>query len=190
MNVKKIITLLIIILLLLSVFLTPKTFAISDAIKAGKSFLSSSSDSDVTGVIDKTKIKSANSRIYNILLGVGIAAAVIVGAVLGIQFIFASAEGKAKISETLVPYLVGCFVVFGAFGIWGIAINAGNEIMPSESGTSVAPTTAVVICPICNKQTTLSGPRLIKYKNGGSFRLDCGDQYTPGTPGGTEGMDK
>ena len=47
---------------------------------------------------------------------------------MGLQFIFQSAEGKAKISEALVPYIIGCVIVFGAFGIWKLAIDAGNQI--------------------------------------------------------------
>ena len=56
--------------------------------------------------------------IYNILLYIGIAASVIVGAILGIKIMIASADEKAKVKEALVPYIIGCFVIFGAFGIW------------------------------------------------------------------------
>ena len=96
MSVKKIITL-IIIILLLNIFITSKTFAISDVIRDGQGFISSSREVEVEEVINKSKINDASSRIYNILLGIGIAVAVIIGAILGIQFIFGSVEGKAKI---------------------------------------------------------------------------------------------
>ena len=49
--------------------------------------------------------------------------AVIIGMVIGIQFMTASVEEKAKIKESLVPYVVGCVVVFGAFGIWKLAVT-------------------------------------------------------------------
>lgn len=83
------------------------------------SFLNSGSD-NITA--DKDKIKAISSDIYNILLYIGIAASVIVGAILGIQFMMASAEDKAKVKEALIPYIIGCFVIFGAFGIWRVAI--------------------------------------------------------------------
>ena len=34
-----------------------------------------------------------------------------------------SVEEQAKIKELLVPYVAGCIVIFGAFGIWKLAVN-------------------------------------------------------------------
>ena len=39
-----------------------------------------------------------------------------------------SASEKAQVKETLIPYVVGCVVVFGAFGIWKLVINIFNQI--------------------------------------------------------------
>ena len=47
-------------------------------------------------------------------------AAVVCGIVLGIQFMISSAEGQAQIKEKLFPYITGCVIIFGAFGIWKI----------------------------------------------------------------------
>lgn len=68
-------------------------------------------------------IKSVSDDIYYILLTIGIVAAVIVGGILGIQFMLAGAEDKAKIKEALIPYVIGCIVVFGAFTIWKIVVE-------------------------------------------------------------------
>lgn len=131
MNVKKISISIIIILLLSNIILIPKTFAIADIIKQGDNFLSA--EDDENDVINTDHVKNTSSEIYNILLACGIGVAVIVGAILGIHFILSSAEGKAKILETLVPYIVGCFVVFGAFTIWSIVINMGNSIKQTKT---------------------------------------------------------
>ena len=48
---------------------------------------------------------------------------VVVGVILGIIYMMASAVDKAKVKETIIPYLIGSVVIFGAFGIWKIAIN-------------------------------------------------------------------
>lgn len=130
MNIKKI-TFLILLIVLINIIFIPKTFAFSDIISAGDDFLNSGDPAD--SVIDETKLSNVSSKIYNILLVCGIGVAVIVGAVLGITFIMSSAEGKAKVSETLVPYIVGCFVVFGAFGIWKIAIEIGNDTVGEKN---------------------------------------------------------
>jgi len=71
---------------------------------------------------DSAKVTGIIEDIYNILFPLGIAVTVIVGGVLGIKFMLASVEDKAKIKESLVPYVVGCVVIYGAFGIWKLAI--------------------------------------------------------------------
>lgn len=58
----------------------------------------------------------------------------IVGIIIGIQFMVASAEDKAKVKEALVPYVVGCIVIFGAFTIWSIAVNLGQGTKQATSG--------------------------------------------------------
>ena len=42
---------------------------------------------------------------------------------LGIQFMVGSVDQKAKVKDSLIPYIVGCFVIFGAFGIWKIVLT-------------------------------------------------------------------
>ncbi len=69
------------------------------------------------------KIKTNMGGIYSILVTIGIALTVIIGGVLGIKFMIASAEDKAQIKEAMIPYVVGCIVIYGAFFIWKIAIS-------------------------------------------------------------------
>ena len=45
------------------------------------------------------------------------------GAILGIQFITGSVEQKAKVKDSLIPFIVGCVAIFGAFGIWKLVIT-------------------------------------------------------------------
>ena len=39
-----------------------------------------------------------------------------------------SAEEKAQIKDALIPFIIGCIIVFGAFGIWKIFVNIGNSL--------------------------------------------------------------
>ena len=73
--------------------------------------------------IDETTLRSTSDFIYNLLLAIAMVVAVIIGIVIGIQFMTASIEEKAKVKESLMPYVVGCVVVFGAFGIWKLAVT-------------------------------------------------------------------
>lgn len=103
---------------------------ISNVIKGGDSFISTGKDD--TAKVDQTKLINTSSSIYNILLVVGMGVAVIIAAILGIKFMIGSVEEKAQIKDALVPFIIGCIVIFGAFGIWKISINMFSGIDSSE----------------------------------------------------------
>ena len=42
---------------------------------------------------------------------------------MGINFMVQSVEDKAKIKESMIPWVIGIIISFGAFGIWQITIN-------------------------------------------------------------------
>ena len=73
--------------------------------------------------IDTDEVEDASSNMFNFLLGIATAATVIIGGILGIKFLLASAEEKAEIKQAMVPYIIGCVVVFGAFAIWRLVVN-------------------------------------------------------------------
>lgn len=120
-------------------FCLSTTYALGDIFSQGKSFLEEGNDVDET--INTTALKSTSDYIYNTLLAIGIMVAVVVAMVLGIQFMVASADEKAKVKEALIPFLVGCIAVFGAFTIWKIVVNMGNDAESSINGYSSAQAT-------------------------------------------------
>lgn len=74
-------------------------------------------------VINLGNLQITSNFVYNILLSIAIVVAVIWGMILGIQFLIGSAEQRAETKKALAPYLVGCVVIFGAFGIWAFVVN-------------------------------------------------------------------
>lgn len=124
MKTIKIIIQLFLIICIISICFSTKIYAIDEIFSDGDSFLDASYSN---GKIKEDTLKETNSKVYNMLLVIGIVVAVIIGAILGIKFILGSVGEKAKIQEQLVPYIIGCFVVFGAFGIWKVGINIGNH---------------------------------------------------------------
>ena len=70
-----------------------------------------------------TALQNFSKTFYNIMLTVGVFAAVIVGGILGIRIMLASASERADAKKMLVPYAVGCFIIFGGFGIWKIVLT-------------------------------------------------------------------
>lgn len=77
---------------------------------------------------DLDNFKVNIDTIYNILVTIGIILTVIIGGILGIKFMMASVEDKAKIKEAMIPYVVGCIVIYGAFFIWKIVIMVVGDL--------------------------------------------------------------
>ena len=98
-----------------------------DVITAGDNFISVGEAAD-SGEVDDDKLTQNIQEIYNALLALGVVVSVIIGALLGIKFLVGSVEEQAKTKELLMPYAVGCIVVFGAFGIWKIVINVLSKV--------------------------------------------------------------
>ena len=122
---KKIILVLIFTLISCIIF-TSNTYALSldEMLSGAEEFLKKGKDD----AIDPTKLAGTSNYIYNTLLVIAVAVAVIVGTYLGIKFMVESAEDKAKIKEAMIPFIVGCFIIFGAFGIWKIVVEVGNSV--------------------------------------------------------------
>ena len=49
--------------------------------------------------------------------------AVISGIIIGIKYMLGSAEEKADIKGLLIPYIVGCVIIFGSFAIWKLVVT-------------------------------------------------------------------
>ena len=118
----KIVSLICIFFIIISIFPNKSSASwVDDA----KKFLEAD---DGTASVDKGELQKASASIYNVLSSIGMIISVIVGIALGITFMMASADDKAKVKEALIPYIVGCVVIFGAFGIWKIVINTFSGI--------------------------------------------------------------
>ena len=77
---------------------------------------------------DKRKAKKGKRRIPEktlfILVGLGGG----IGGILGIQIMWGSIEQQVKAKEMIMPYVVGCIVIFGAFGIWKLAVTIFSQL--------------------------------------------------------------
>ena len=96
---------------------------LSDVINQGQEF-----GKDANTMINRDKLRDTSNKIFGALFIVGVVITVGIGGVLGIRFMMASAEEKAEIKQALVPYIIGCIVIYGAFGIWKLIVLIGNQI--------------------------------------------------------------
>ena len=93
--------------------------SINEVISGADDFIK---NANTQGTIDQSTTQATIDLIYNVLLAIGLVVAVICGVILGIQFMLSSADGQAEVKEKLIPYAVGCVVIFGAFGIWKLVM--------------------------------------------------------------------
>ena len=93
-----------------------------DVINAGQDFLETGKNNQGQVAINGDKLQTGSSMLFNVLFIIGIAAAVLIGAYLGIKFMLASAEDKASIKESLLPYFAGVIIMFASFSIWRLVI--------------------------------------------------------------------
>lgn len=68
-------------------------------------------------------LSNVSNTIFNILVTVGIIIAVLMGAILGIKLMISGVEEKAQVKKLLMPYVVGCIIIFGGFGIWKLVVT-------------------------------------------------------------------
>ena len=93
-----------------------------DGIKnsADSFFANTSNSTDLP--MDEDDVKDLGLQLINLLTTAGIIISVGVAVVLGVKLVFSSVEEKAEYKEKLMPYIIGCFVTFAAFGIWKVVL--------------------------------------------------------------------
>lgn len=134
---KTIFILSLVIIMLLSIYNITYATTIDSIISGGDSFLQAGQGGTHTG-FSWEGITGASDLIYNTLLTLGVVIAVIVAAFLGIKFITASVEEKADVKQSLIPFVIGCVIIFGAFGIWKVVTEVLEDVQTSSITVQVA----------------------------------------------------
>ena len=74
---------------------------------------------------DVTKI---GNQLIGIITTVGVVVAVIILLVLGIKYMMGSASEKAEYKKTMIPYLVGAILIFGASAITIVVVGLAQGV--------------------------------------------------------------
>ena len=119
---KLLINIMVIFIILFNLFI-PNAYAgpLQDIMNRAEDFVNNGENGG--NVINNDALKEGSNTLYNVLLVIGIAVAFIWGIVLGIQFVTGSLGEKADVKKNLIVYLVGCVIIFGAFGIWKLLLQ-------------------------------------------------------------------
>ena len=91
-------------------------------ISDGNSFLDAG-NSALASTPEDTDLENLSNAVSGVLLTVAIAVTLISAVVMGINFVIQSVEDKAKIKESMVPWIIGIVISFGAYGIWKITMG-------------------------------------------------------------------
>ena len=78
-------------------------------------------------------ITNVGGTIVDIITTIGIIVAVVVLLILGIKYLMGSASEKAEYKKTMIPYLVGAILIFGASAI-AKAVIAMSESVANAAG--------------------------------------------------------
>ena len=73
-------------------------------------------DNDTT-VSGGTEIVNIGSYIFSGITSVGIVVSVVVIAIIGVKYMLGSVDEKAGYKKSMIPYLIGAFLLFGASAI-------------------------------------------------------------------------
>ena len=123
MKIKKTIILLISIILIFSLptYSNADGFSIDSIFQGADDFIQQ-------GTPPTQDLVPLSKTVSNILRTVAVAVTAISIGVMGISFATQSVEDKAKVKESMVPWVIGIIVSFGAFGIWEFAISIFNQM--------------------------------------------------------------
>ncbi len=125
MKLKKVLYIIIITFLLLIIFMPTFSRAqdIGEIVTKGDEFVKRGNI-----LLDESELKVTMSFMFNSLLIIGIILSVFVGGYLGIKYMVSSVEEKAEIKKTMMPFIAGCAVIFGAYSIWRIVVALFDSI--------------------------------------------------------------
>ena len=120
--IRSTLIILISILLIFNIPLYSNAITFDEIISNGDSFLAAG-DENSTITPDQGGVQNLANTISNILLTIALGVTLISAVIMGINFAIESVEDKAKIKESMVPWIIGIIISFGAYGIWKITMN-------------------------------------------------------------------
>lgn len=114
-KLSKILSIIMLVMMIVSCFST--VFAVETAKEP-------STWGNTTGnKINTADIENFSASIISVVSIVGSAAAIITLIILGVKYMMGSAEEKAEYKKTLLPYIIGAAMVFGASVLTGVIYN-------------------------------------------------------------------
>ena len=121
---KKATKIIAVVLIMLTLVLGISTISSADSVDPGQIAnglhgTTSDAQEDITGI---------GNQIIGIITTVGVVVAVVILLVLGIKYMMGSSSEKAEYKKTMIPYLVGAILIFGASAITQVVVNIASGL--------------------------------------------------------------
>ena len=107
-----------VILLIISLIIM---LALSNITMAAKVSIDNIKDNDPN--VEASGIKNIGRIILSGITGVGIVVSVVMVAILGVKYMMGSAEERAEYKKSMLPYLIGAILLFGASAIANMVVS-------------------------------------------------------------------
>ena len=117
----------IIMIFIIVITISTKIYAIEGILSTGEDWTNTGHDKATITMKTET-LNEASGKLFNILFAGAMVVAVVVGAILGIQYMTAGISKKVEVKESLYPFVISCIVVFGSFGIWRLVVLLMSKI--------------------------------------------------------------
>ena len=75
-----------------------------------------------------TNIETVGSKVLTTISNVGIVLSVVMLAIIGVKYMMGSADERAEYKKTLLPYIIGAFLIFGASTVAKIVKTVGEKL--------------------------------------------------------------
>ena len=125
-KIKVIFIINIILFLTFPIYVYAEDRDLSEVFQVGEDFISEGSETDLNFIDDET-VASVND-IGRFLTAVGLTILVCVTLIMGIKYMMATPNDKAKLKKRLIGLLIASFVIFFSYTIWSTIVNQMESV--------------------------------------------------------------
>ena len=125
-KIKVIFIINIILFLIFPIYVYAEDRDLSEVFQVGEDFISEGSETDLNFIDDET-VASVND-IGRFLTAVGLTILVCVTLIMGIKYMMATPNDKAKLKKRLIGLLIASFVIFFSYTICGTIVNQMESV--------------------------------------------------------------
>ena len=80
-------------------------------------------------VLSISEVQDELFPVGGIMLGIATAVFIVVGLIMGVKYMIAGADEKAKLKEKLIWYVIAVIIAYGAVGLYNLAVTIMQVVL-------------------------------------------------------------